>query len=89
MMTPKVRRIHQRVEVKLARMISKLRPMDPATEILNGPILPWSRPPTTKQIPSTIHSENHLTHREKKEPGSHARFPLFRRAHESFGRGPA
>ncbi len=55
MMTRKARKIHQRVEVKQARMNPRLKPMDLATETLNGPSLPWSRPPTTKEIPSTIH----------------------------------
>ena len=54
--TPEVSKIHQRVEVKPARMNPRLKPMDPATAILNGPSLSWSRPPTTKEIPSTIHS---------------------------------
>lgn len=48
--------LRKTVEGKLARMNPMLKPMDPATEILNGPSLPWSRPPTTKEIPSTIHS---------------------------------
>src|SRR5712692_8170811 len=53
MIPPKVKKIHPKDFVKLARMNPRASPIEPTTETLNGPSSSWRRPAITKEIPNT------------------------------------